>query len=193
MLLSIILPAHKEPSAEFLMTLSYELPHAEIIVSRDRDRKGKGWAIREALKHCKGQYIAFLDSDGDIEPRMLQRLIPFIDDFDAVVGSKRINHKHLKRRIVTLLSRIYIRFTFGIFVDTQTGIKIFRRSVLKDWITDGFFFDVEILESIKRSGASIVEVPIEAVISENIQKGAIWRTLKESLILKLRLLFHAKK
>ena len=80
---------------------------------------------------------------------------------------------------------------FGIHVDTQTGIKIFHRDALKGWVTDGFFFDAEILSGIHRD--QMVEVPIEAEITDRIRKGAIWKTLKESLILKSRLLFPAKK
>ena len=190
-MLTIILPSYKKPEDVFIESIEDSFPGCEIIISRDRDGRGKGWAIRQALEHAKGEYIAFLDSDGDLEPRMLLRLLPFIEDCEAVCGSKRINHKHFSRRVVTVLSRIYIRLMFGIVADTQTGIKLFRRRAIKEWVTDGFFFDAEILSHIDND--KIIEVPVEANITEPIRKGAIWKTLKESLILKSRLLFPAKK
>lgn len=187
-MLSIILPSYREPEIQsFVQQVEDKLPAYEIIVSSDRAGCGKGWAIREALAVAKGNEIAFLDSDGDIQPRMLLRLLPFLEDFDAVCGSKRITHSHLGRRIITMLSRFYIRFMFGLEVDTQTGIKLYRREMLTDWMTDGFLFDVEILWNIKNNGGRIIEVPIEAEIKSKLSKGALWRTLIESLTLKWRL------
>ena len=193
-MLSIILPSHKEPEiASFVDQVEARLPNCQIIVSSDREGNGKGWAIRQALSAATGDEIAFLDGDGDIHPRMLLRLLPFLEDFDAVVGTKRIAHKHFSRRVVTVFSRLYIRLLFGLECDTQTGIKLFRREMLETWKTDGFLFDVEVLSNIKRNGGRIVEVPIEAEIKEKMSVGAIWKTLIESVILKFRLLSRPAK
>jgi glycosyltransferase involved in cell wall biosynthesis len=193
-ILSILLPNHNELNIHEFVDECVALGIAsEIIVCTDRYGKGKGWATREALKQATGDSIALLDSDGDIPARMLLRLLPFLEDFDVVVGTKRVNHRYIWRRVVTHLSRIYIRGLFGIQVETQTGIKLFRRKALTDWVADGFIFDCEILAKAKRFGMRMIEVPIEAEISAKIMKGAIWRTLKESLTLKYRLLFLVKK
>lgn len=187
-MLSIILPSHREPDIlEFVAEVEEKIPSSEIIVSKDTYGRGKGWAIREALREARGSEIVFLDGDGDISPRMLLRLLPFLDDFDAVVGTKRIKHKHLSRRVITYLSRLYIRILFGLDVDTQTGIKLYRREMLDTWKTDGFLFDVEILHKIKKSGGRIIEVPIEAEIKERVSPKVLWRTLVESLILRFQL------
>lgn len=193
-MLSIILPSHREPEIHsFVEEVAARFPRCEIIVSSDSEGRGKGWAIREAIAHARGDQIAFLDGDGDIHPRMLLRLVPFLEDFDVVVGTKRINHRHFSRRVITTLSRIYIRTIFGLQCDTQTGIKIFRRETIIDWKTDGFLFDVEILANAQKRGARIIEVPIEAEITERMSRRAIWKTFLESLTLKFRLLFPAGK
>jgi glycosyltransferase involved in cell wall biosynthesis len=193
-MLSILLPNHNEKKINlFIEEVEKILPAHEIIIASDRVGRGKGWAVREALQHAKGDQIAFLDSDGDIPPRMLLRLIPFLDDFDVVVGSKRITKAPLHRKIITHLSRIYIRLFFGLVVDTQTGIKLFRREAIEEWKTDGFFFDVEILAKAKRKCMRMIEVPIEVEIKEKMSGKILWRTLCESLCLMFRLLFHAGK
>lgn len=192
-MLSIILPSHREPEIqEFVAKVEECLPPCEIIVSSDRYGRGKGWAIREALKECRGDKVVFLDGDGDIHPRMLMRLLPFLDDFDAVVGTKRIAHKHFSRRAITLLSRLYIRMMFGLNFDTQTGIKLFRKEALDLWDTDGFLFDVEVLYRVKKHSYRIIEVPIEAEITERMSGRALWKTLVESLTLRYRLSFLAR-
>jgi glycosyltransferase involved in cell wall biosynthesis len=191
-MLSILLPNHNEKNINLLIKeIEDILPAHEIIVASDRSGRGKGWAVREALNHAKGDQIAFLDSDGDIPPRMLLRLIPFLDDFDVVVGSKRNHKAPIHRKIITHLSRIYIRIMFGLFLDTQTGIKLFRREALEEWGTDGFFFDVEILAKARRKGMKMIEVPIEAEITASVSRKIIWKTLIESVFLKFRLLFRA--
>ena len=184
-MLSILLPNHNE---EYIHDLIQEAEEtslaAEIIIAVDRDSRGKGWAMREALSQATGEHIVFLDSDGDIRPRMLKRLLPFLEDFDIVVGTKRVNHAPFHRKVLTHLSRIYIRIMFGLQVDTQTGIKLFKREALSDWGTDGFAFDIEVLQKAQRKGLRMIDVPIEAEITAPMSLKIIWRTLCESLRIK---------
>jgi len=186
-MLSILLPAHKEKNIDVLVSeIERILPTEQIIIASDRAGKGKGWAVREAFHHAEGDRIAFLDSDGDIEPRMLLRLIPFLDDFDVVVGSKHIWSAPLHRKVITHLSRLYMRVFFGIDFDTQTGIKLFRREAIQGWRLDGFMFDLEILIKAKKRGMRIVEVPIEAEIKSSMSWRIVCRTFWESLCLWFR-------
>lgn len=174
--------------------LQHRFPQAgEIIVARDREGKGKGWALRNAFGQSKGDIIAFIDGDGDIPVRMLGRLMPFLEDFDAVVGSKRITRSPMRRKVMTHVTRIWFRFLFGVQVDTQTGIKLFRRSALEQidsWDSNGFIFDVELLESLQRKGFKLVEVPVEVEIKKQLAFKTIFRITGESLWLKFRLLFR---
>jgi glycosyltransferase involved in cell wall biosynthesis len=192
--LSILLPNHCEENIHaFIEEIEREIPCSEIIIACDRYGKGKGWAVRTALAQAKGSSIVFLDADGDISPKMLRRLIPFTDDFDIVVGSTRICKTNYRRKIITFLSRIYLRILFGVGCDTQTGIKIFRRESLPQWATDGFLFDAEILAKAYRAGAKIIEVPIECEIKRQMPLRTLWKTFLESLSLWFRLSFPAKK
>lgn len=186
-MLSILIPNKQEANVHGLIAeIERTLPASQIIIAIDREGRGKGWALREALTHATGEYVAFLDADGDIEPRMLKRLIPFLEDFDVVVGSKQMTRAPLHRKIITHLSRIYIRIMFGLPCDTQTGIKLFRRATLPAWRTDGFMFDVEILKIAHQRELRIVEVPIEAEITAPVSWRVVWKALIESLIIKFR-------
>ena len=195
--LSIILPSRSEPEIRaFVKEVEDKLPVSEIIVINDSESKGKGYSIRQGLTHATGDKIAFLDGDGDIPARMLLRLLPFLEDFDVVVGSKRITHAPLRRKIMTHVTRIWFRFLFGVQVDTQTGIKLFRRSALDSvtgWESNKWLFDVEIMERLQRKGFKIVEVPIECEIKRQLAFKTIFIIFAESLWLKFRLLFPRKK
>lgn len=186
-MLSVLIPDNNEPHINDLIKAIEKIHLAsQVIVAVDREGKGKGWALREALKEAKGDHIAFLDADMDIHPRMLKRLFPFLEDVDVVVGSKRMTNAPLHRKIVTYLSRIYIRLMFGLPWDTQTGLKLFRRSALNPWKTDGFAFDIEILTNAHKRGLRIAEVPIEAEIKEPMSWRVVWRTFIESLRIRFR-------
>ena len=192
-MLSIILPNSAESGIDkFIGEIETLFPDSEIIVTNDKERKGKGWAIREALEFCKGDRIAFLDGDADIPARMLSRLVPFLEDFDVVVGSKRLSkNSPMRRKVMTHLTRMWFRFLFGVQVDTQTGIKLFRRNVLESlnwsWESSGFIFDAEIISRLQKKGMRIIEVPIECEIKRQLAFKTIFKIFGESLWLKSRL------
>ena len=123
---------------------------------------------------------------------MLLRLLPFLEDFDVVVGSKRITKSPLRRKIMTHVTRIWFRFLFGVYVDTQTGIKIFKREAIESittWESNGFIFDPEIISRLQKKGFKMVEVPIECEIRRQVALKTINRIFLESLWLRWRLWF----
>jgi len=182
--LSILIPSRDEPDiqkmAEETEIICRELyPESQIIICNDRQGRGKGWALREALVYATGDIICFIDGDLDIHPRMIKRLIHHLREFDIVVGKKDMRGLW-SRYVITLLSRLYIYLVFGIKVDTQTGIKIFRCNALPVWLCDSFAFDIEILYKAKKAGASMFEVTVEAKSLTRMKWLSIWKTLIES-------------
>ena len=187
-MLSIILPSYNEPKAFPTLALTRKLfPDAQIIISPDDDGKGKGWAIRKGILASKGDVIVMLDSDGDIHPRMIKRLLPFLEDFDIVVGAKNYTGMPYSRRIITLLSRIYIKIMFGLSFTTQTGIKAMKKEVIPYCETTGFMFDLEFLTKAYRKGFKIIEVPVIAKITKGKSIKTLWRALMDSLKIWWRL------
>lgn len=196
-MLSLLVPNRNEQHIQmFLSECEKILQPMEIVVCNDKEGKGKGWALREGVRVAKGDRIAFIDGDGDIEPRMMLRLLPFLEDFDVVVGSKRITNSPGRRKIMTHLTRWWFKLLFGVRVDTQTGIKLFRRGALSlfsgYWESNGFIFDCEIIANMQKKGMRIVEVPIEAEIRKQLAFKTIFRIFGESIWLKFRLLFPRK-
>jgi glycosyltransferase involved in cell wall biosynthesis len=190
MQMTIILPSFNEPRAHETMRLCKELyPHAQVIISPDAGGQGKGWSIRKGVLASLGEIIVMIDADGDIHPRMIKRLLPFLDDFDIVVGSKAIGPLAFHRKIITLLSRIYIKFMFNLDVDTQTGIKAFRRHSVMKYICHDFAFDMELLARANKRGARMIEIPIDAKIQKSKSLGVLWKTLISSLKIWFRLSF----
>ena len=188
-MLSIIMPAtDMEKANEMMQEVEDLFPNnCQVIVSSNRQALGKGWAVREALKQSSGEFICLLDGDGDISPKMIKRLIPFLSDYDIVCGVKPISGIW-SRRILTYFSRLYIATLFGVKVDTQTGIKLFKRHAITEWYNNNWLFDLEILSLAKQKGMSMIEVPIEFTPgNKKVKLVSIWKTFKESVTLWLEL------
>lgn len=134
-------------------------------------RYGKGGSILRAIDYCKKSNIGFIDVDLSADPSEFERLIPFIEKYDVVIGSRIIRGslKEAKRpRTRKFLSNMYhllFRCLFAINIhDLQCGFKLFRKdslsSVLREVKINGFAFDTEFLVISKLNGLRIKEVPI---------------------------------
>jgi glycosyltransferase involved in cell wall biosynthesis/O-antigen/teichoic acid export membrane protein len=135
-------------------------------------RGGKGRALRTGLAEARGEYVAFMDSDGDIDPSALRPFLAIVDLYspDLVIGSKRHPMSELRypwaRRV---MSWTFYRLTHALFRlplrDTQTGAKVIRREVLEDVLPmlheDGYGFDLELLVAADRLGhRRVFEAPV---------------------------------
>lgn len=137
------------------------------------ENKGKGHAVRYGMARTKGDPIAFIDAGMDLDPNGLSMLLEHFEWYNAdiIVGSKRHPVSKVKypwqRRILSVGYQILARLLFGLNVrDTQTGMKFFRRKVLKDvlprLLVKKHAFDVELLSVANRLGyGRIFEAPIE--------------------------------
>ena len=178
-MLSILIPSHNEPNVKEFVREIYDLGiYCNVIVQEDTDGRGKGWALREAMKDALGNNIVFLDGDGDIKPYEIKKLIPYLKQYDVVVGKKELPLRK-DRKIITFLSRFYIKFMFGINIDTQTGLKGFNYK--PEWKTDGWMFDVEIIYKAKKMKKTMIDIPIKATVSGSKGIKDIWESVKETM------------
>ena len=183
-MLSILIPSRLEPNIEnFVRAVEYIIEPNQIVIYNDRYTMGKGFALREALKEATGDKIIFIDGDWDIQPYEINKLLPYIYQYDVVVGCKSLP-KRWDRKLLTICSRLWIRLLFGLMIDTQTGLKAFNYK--PEWKTNGFAFDIEILYKAKKEGRSIIGVPVIAEPSGRKGVKEIWSTLMETLRIRFQ-------
>jgi glycosyltransferase involved in cell wall biosynthesis len=142
-----------------------------ITVKRLEVNQGKGWALKEAFRLSSGDWVVFLDSDLDIDPAQLEVFfrIQHESTADVVIGSKRHPDSKLnypaKRRIVSAGYFFLVKLLFQMPLrDTQTGLKLFRREVLKavfpKVLVKRYAFDLELLVLAHHLGFEIAESPV---------------------------------
>jgi O-antigen/teichoic acid export membrane protein len=164
------------------------------------ENRGKGEALRTGLSRGKGRYLGFIDADGDISAQTLATYLDIIyaDDPDIVLGSKRHPNSEVSlppmRRLYSWGYQQIIRFLFRLNIrDTQTGIKIVRRDVLKTvlprMVEKRFAFDLELFVAAKRAGySSFYEAPvtIRHQLSSTISFRDVWNTWVDTMAIFYR-------
>lgn len=131
---------------------------------------GKGYALRCGAMHAEGDYVIFMDSDLEIDPRRVEDYLHALEYADVVVGSKR--HPLARYEAPAMRKFLSMGFHFltmiltGIRVgDTQTGLKAFRRSALEKIVrmqlVKRYAFDVEVLALATLMGMRIEELPAD--------------------------------
>lgn len=161
----------KEKDGSFTEAQKLNLPKVKVVGYQEN--QGKGYAVRYGMARSSGDKIAFIDAGMDIDPNGISMILEHMEWYqaDIIVGSKR----HLASKVDypltrKIMSRVYHRlvwFLFGFRVsDTQAGLKVFRRPVLKKvlprMLVKKFAFDVELLAIAKHLGFEhIYEAPIK--------------------------------
>jgi glycosyltransferase involved in cell wall biosynthesis len=151
--------------------------------------------------YVRGEYVVFLDADMDLHPSQLPTFFEIMEreNADAVVGSKWHPQSEVAypplRRIYSLGYFAMTRLLFGLPLrDTQTGLKLFRTSLIRDVIprvlSKRFAYDVELLAVAHRRGYRIVDAPVRLEFQRTLGRlrlGAVWRTFQDTLAVFYRL------
>lgn len=164
---------------------------------------GKGASLFHGFSHAEGENIIFFDSDLEIAPEYILKLLKAMQNTnaDVVAGVKdpSANRFPAPRKMMSALYRGTVRFLFDLNVtDTQTGIKLFKREVLENAIprmsVSRFAFDLELLVAASRFGYTIVELPVEVHYARKggmgrMKFGSLFATLRDTLAIYFRASF----
>ena len=137
------------------------------LLLHDRNR-GKGAAVRTALKEIAGEIVIIQDADMEYPPEQYPEVIKPIKDgyADVVFGSRFLGlHRvflfwhFVGNRFLTLLTNVLYN---TILTDMETGVKAFRRNVFDKIMikSNGFDFEPEITAKILKRGFRLYEMPI---------------------------------
>jgi len=167
----------KDGSLEFVKKFIQENPKFKLI---ENSHTGKAGAVTAGMLKATGEYVLFTDMDQAAPITELEKLIPYADKFDVIIGSRNAVRKGapFTRKIMSQGMITLRTFLVGLpeIKDTQCGFKFFKReAAVKIFekikkIHNGFKtihgssvtagFDVEILLISKMLGFSIKEVPV---------------------------------
>ena len=133
-----------------------------------QNNRGKGAAIRTAIRKTSGDAVIIQDADLEYDPNDYQKLLNALGQDSPIVYGSR-NLKKNKRKGVILyflggkLLTVLCNFLFGSHLtDVYTCYKLFRSDIIKNIASEsnGFELEMEITAKVLKAGHRIKEVPI---------------------------------
>lgn len=133
---------------------------------------GKGHAVKMGALEARGEWIAIVDADLDLDPSAIPGYLEIAqrEQLDFAIGSKRhagsVVHYPRSRRVASWLYQQVNRVLFQLDVrDTQVGLKVFRREIAEEVVplllVKQFAFDLELLAVARAFGYRRVrELPV---------------------------------
>lgn len=129
---------------------------------------GNGAAIKTGVRNATGNYLVFMDADGQHDPGDIPRLLEAFDEgYDMVVGA-RASDTHASR------ARRYANFAFNKLATLMTGFRIddltsgFRAARARPFrnflylLPNGFSYPTTSTMAFFRCGYAVAYVPIRA-------------------------------
>ncbi|MFA7252428.1 MAG: glycosyltransferase [Candidatus Paceibacterota bacterium] len=135
-----------------------------------KKNQGKGSAIKIGIENSSGKYILFMDADGSTPIEELINLNKYFDEYDVVIGSRKLKssvvelRQPLYRKIISKVGAILSSTLIRDIKDTQCGFKLIKSQVAKEIFSKQqikrFGFDLEFLAISQFYDYKIIEVPI---------------------------------
>lgn len=165
------------------------------VVSHDH-KSGYGITVADGLRAATGDWVAFMDGDGQFNPEDLLLLAAQAERADLVTGWRRHRADPWHRSVVSHTFNILVRLLYGIhYRDVDCGFKLMRREVLAaahPIRARSALLNTELYFKSQRSGFRIVQVglthhPRVAGVRSGGRLIPILRAVRELVSLRLEL------
>lgn len=179
--------------------LFWELGEKCIVLHHEENR-GKGEAIKTALKYIKEELwecrvVGIMDADGQHLPDDMEKLLmkAAAEPMALIVGSRTIDRNvPWKSRMGNLITRRIFRMKTGVEVsDTQTGLRAFSTRLL-DFMLDiegeRYEYEMNVLVTCAKANIPIIEVPIETIYHDKGNSCYHFRKVRDSVRIYRQLL-----
>ena len=173
-----------------LTELAERIP--ELRIRRHGRNRGYGAAVRTGLDAGRGEWIAFMDSDGQFRARDFGKLLPFAGEADVITGRRAKRADSLVRSLNAAGFGLLNRLFFGVRVrDINCGMKMIRRSrwpEVRPRMARGATFNLELFARVKKQGMDWRQVLVDHYPrTAGVQTGASPRVIGRAFLEMARL------
>ncbi len=153
-----------DKSYEVLKEMESEFPQSMKVIHQPYN-KGNGAAIKAGIKAASGDYIICMDIDGQHDPEDILRMLPYLDDYDLIVGARPFKEDGTWYR--NLANKFYNRLASSLtdfkIEDLTSGFRIFKADVVKRFyhlFPQRFSYPTTSTLALLKGGYNIKYVPI---------------------------------
>ncbi|MDY6868482.1 MAG: glycosyltransferase family 2 protein [Chloroflexota bacterium] len=151
-------------STAILKELQNKYPQQLKIITHPYN-KGNGATIKTGIKQAVGDFIICMDSDGQHDPNDVLKMLPYLDEYDLVVGARPFKrdgtwYRNLANKFYNWLASTLTGFDIK---DLTSGFRIFRADVVKKFyhlFPQRFSYPTTSTLALLKSGYNIKYVPI---------------------------------
>lgn len=128
-------------------------------------KSGYGITVADGLRAATGDWVAFVDGDGQFDPRDLRQLAELSEGADLIAGWRIHRADPWHRSVVSGTFNVLVRLLYGIsYRDVDCGFKLIRRELLQvasPILARSALLNTELYFKAKRSGLVIRQVGIQ--------------------------------
>lgn len=125
---------------------------------------GYGATLREGFRKAnKYDYTFYTDGDNQYDVSEVEKMIPFLENYDVVIGFRTKRALTFSRQLQTLFFNWLVKLAFLTSVkDINCSMKIVSKRALSsiNLTSDSSFIDAELLIKLRDKGYKIKEVPV---------------------------------
>jgi cellulose synthase/poly-beta-1,6-N-acetylglucosamine synthase-like glycosyltransferase/glycosyltransferase involved in cell wall biosynthesis/O-antigen/teichoic acid export membrane protein len=136
-----------------------------------KGKPGKSYSLIEGFAVARHEYVGMIDADLQYPPEALPEMIGKLATHDIVVANrKKYKGSPLRRFMSRSFKSFFGNMLFGLSTDIQSGLKVFRKEVVKTILFEpksGWSFDLEFLHRSREAGYKITDVAITFEEREN--------------------------
>lgn len=127
---------------------------------------GNGASIKSGIRLARGEYLVFMDGDGQHAPGDIGRLLSFLPEFDMVVGQRRMSGQtsvlrgagnFLYNRFASYVAKFPVK-------DLTSGFRAVKADIARSFVSllpNTYSYPTTLTLGLLRSGRSLHYVPIE--------------------------------
>jgi dolichyl-phosphate beta-glucosyltransferase len=162
----------KDNTVQVVEDLKSQIANLRLI--DNKENRGKGYMVRQAMLEAKGDFRLFIDADNSTSIDQIEKIWPEIKKgYDVVIGSRDIKGAVLnppqpwfRNVILGEGFKLFRKIVIGLWgiEDTQCGFKCLTREAVEKILPkcqiDRFAFDPEILVIAEKMRYKIKEIPV---------------------------------
>lgn len=151
-------------STDNTKTLLESKIESNIILLNHPYKKGYGFSLKDGVKKAQGDFVLFIDADGQQYPEDILELIKYTDEYDMIVGA-RTNITSLPRAAAKKILSLFANYLADYKIpDLNSGFRAVRKNIVMQFIhllPDSFSFSSTLTLACIKENCSLKYVPIK--------------------------------